>query len=108
MISTHGTYRAGAVVLDGPVPLPDGAQVRVMLDAGSAVFPAAAVEVCCDGSTWDDSAAGARCWTEWFDALEPILTEREFQEWEAQRLAEKERQQSMAAQESERIATIFP
>ena len=108
MISTHGTYRHGAIVLDEPVSLPEGAQVRVTLEGDTNGAPAGPADVCCDGSVWDDSPEGARAWIEWFDALEPILTEREFQQWESQRLAEKERQKGLAAQESDRIATTFP
>ena len=105
MISTHGTYRHGAIVLEEPVSLPEGAQVRVTLESDTGSEP---VDVCCDGSAWDDSPEGARAWIEWFDALEPMMTEQEFQRWELERLAEKERQKGLATRESDRIATIFP
>jgi hypothetical protein len=107
MIATHGTYRRGAIVLDAPVSLSEGAQVHVILEADTSSERTEPPDVCGDGSAWDDSPEGARVWIEWFDALEPILTEREFRQWDAERLAEKERQKELAAQESEHLATIF-
>ena len=108
MISTHGTYRHGAIVLEAPVSLPEGAQVRVTLENDTRSERAESVDICCDGSPWDDSPEGARAWIEWFDALEPMMTEQEFQRWESERLAEKERQKGMAAGESDRVAAMFP
>ena len=108
MISTHGTYRDGAVLLEGPVSLPEGTPVHVLLESDTISVAAESVDVCCDGSPWDDSPEGARAWITWFDALEPMMTEQEFQRWDAVRMAEKERQKALTVRESERIAAIFP
>ena len=50
MISTHGTYRHGAIVLEEPVSLPEGAQVRVTLESDTCSERAESVDICCDGS----------------------------------------------------------
>ena len=95
-------------MLKEPVSLPEGAQVRVTLESDTSNEPAESVDICCDGSPWDDSPEGARAWIEWFDALEPMMTEQEFQRWESERLVEKERQKGLATRESDRIAAMFP
>jgi hypothetical protein len=108
MISSHGIYQHGAVVLDEPVSLPEGAHVRVTLDPIAAGSQPEQPDSCIDGSLWDDSLEGKRAWLEWFDSLEPIMTEAEYQQWESQRLAEKEQQKQLAAQESGRLEKMFP
>ena len=95
-----------AVVLDAPVSLREGAHVRVTLHfrwtapVRSRPTFAAKVRV-------GTIRPKPRAWLEWFDALEPILTEREFQELEEQRVRRNERQKNLTARESERIAAIL-
>jgi hypothetical protein len=94
MISIHGTYQHGSIVLDEPVSLPEGTHVRVTLDPTE---KPAAGDTCVDGTPWDDSPEGTRAWLEWFDAQTPILNEEEYQKWEAGRLGEKNYQKQLAA-----------
>ena len=108
MISIHGTYQNGAVVLDEPVKLPEGAHVQVMFDPVANGERSEQPDICSDGTPWDDSPEGRRKWLEWFDSLEPIMTEEEFQQWEAARLAEREVQKTLAVTEGDRIARMFP
>ncbi|MEO6788665.1 MAG: hypothetical protein ABI318_21295 [Chthoniobacteraceae bacterium] len=108
MISIHGTYQNGAVVLDEPVNLPEGAHVQVMFDPAANGERSEQPDICCDGTPWDDSPEGRQKWLEWFDSLEPIMTEEEFQRWEAARLAEREVQKALAVAEGDRIARMFP
>ena len=95
-------------MLDGPVKLPEGAHVQVMFDPAANGERSEQPDICCDGTPWDDSPEGRRKWLEWFDSLEPIMTEEEFQKWEAARLAEREVQKTLAVTEGDRIARMFP
>ena len=108
MISIHGTYQNGAVVLDEPVKLPEGAHVQVMFDPAANGEGSEQPDICCDGTPWDDSPEGRRKWLEWFDSLEPIMTEEEFQRWEAARLVERDVQKALAVAEGDRIVRMFP
>ena len=95
-------------MLDEPANLPEGAHVQVMFDPEANGERSEQPDICCDGTPWDDSPEGRRKWLEWFDSLEPIMTEEEFQRWEAARLAEREVQKTLAVAEGDRIARMFP
>ena len=93
-------------MLDEPVNLPEGASVRVMIEVGkNAETPED--DLCMDGNPWPQTPEEIREWVDWFDALEPIMTEEEYQRFEAWRLEEKERQKELNRQSCEAIDRSF-
>ena len=98
MISIHGTYQNGAVVLDAPVNLPEGAHVRVTLDEASAPED----DLLPDGRPWPKTPEEIAAFVAEMDATPGLdATEKEYARIEAERIAEtKERM--------ERIAALFP
>ena len=107
MISIHGTYQNGAVVLDEPVNLPEGAHVRVTLDDEAVESQHEAADICCDGTPWDDSPEGRRKWLEWFDSLEPAFSDDEFEQLQFRLRVMREEQKPLQAQRDLRIASMF-
>lgn len=78
-----GTYRNGKVVLDQSVDWPDGMLVQVecasskQADAGLE-----SVDLCVDGSAWEDTPDGRQRWVERLDSLGPVLTGEERERFE--------------------------
>lgn len=99
MISVQGTFQNGAVVLDQPVNLPEGAHVRVTSDDNA--------DVCCDGSLWDDSAEGRRKWLEWFDALDPAFSNEEAEQLQVMLRRMRNEQKPLQAQRDLMIERMF-
>ena len=99
MISIHGTYQKGAVVLDQPVNLPEGAHVCVTSDEGA--------DVCCDGSLWDDSAEGRRKWLDWFDALGPAFCDEQVEQLQFVLRRMRNEQKPLQAQRDLMIEKMF-
>jgi len=78
------------VILDQSVDWPDGIHVSVVREnAGTG-----GSDQCVDGSVWEDSPEALQKWLAWFDALQPVLTGRDLENFEdslrANRLREKE------------------
>lgn len=65
MIAATGTVMNGLVVLDEPVPFPDGS--RVLVRPVEIVESSAASE-----AGWQDSPEAIRDWIAWYDSLESI------------------------------------
>jgi hypothetical protein len=92
VIAAHGTYQHGTVLLDEPVNLPEGAQVRVTLDVEP---PAGATR-----TTTDDRLSDGRPWPKTPEEIAAFLAEmdatpglevsdEEYARVEAERLARK-------------------
>ena len=93
-------------MLAEPVNLPEGAHVRVTFeDSGEQGEP---VEVCGDGSLWDDSPEGRRKWLDWFDSLEPVFSEEEYQQLQSTLRTMREEQKPLDAQRARKIESLFP
>ena len=86
VISIHGTYQNGAVVLDAPVNLPEGAHVRVTLDDASAPDD----DLLPDGRPWPKTPEEIERFLGEVDAIPAMMTEEEHLVWEAQRQKERE------------------
>jgi hypothetical protein len=99
VISIHGTYLNGTVVLDQPVNLPEGAHVCVTSHDNA--------DVCCDGSLWDDSAEGRRKWLEWFDALDPAFSNEEADQLQIMLRRMRNEQKPLQAQRDLMIERMF-
>lgn len=102
MISITGIYQQGAIVLDAPVDLPDGAHVRVTLDTA-----ANGKDLCMDGRRWPQTSQEIQEWVEWFDALEPIMTEAEYRQFEEARLERRQVQKGLNEMSWEEIDRSF-
>ena len=107
MISIPGTYQNGAVVLDEPVNLPEGAHVQVMFDPAANGERSEQPDICCDGTPWDDSPEGRRKWLEWFDSLEPVFSDEEFEQFQLTLRTMREEQKPLQAQRDLMIASLF-
>ena len=105
MISAHGTYRHGAVLLDEPVNLPEGALVHLTLDAEANTETP---DICCDGTPFDDSPEGRHKWLEWFDALEPVFTDEEYEQFQATLRAMRTEQAPFLEKRAQMIDSLFP
>ena len=103
MISVHGIYQHSAVLLDQPVNLPEGAHVRVTLDAEAAEPP----DLCCDGAPWDDSPEGLRKWLEWCDSPEPVFTDEEYAQLQATLRSMREEQAPLLKQRAQTTDALF-
>jgi len=104
VISVHGTYQNGVVVLDGPVNLPEGAHVRVTLDDASAPDD----DLLPDGRPWPKTPWEIEEFLGEIDAIPAMMTEREHLAWEAQRREEREVQKELFAKGAAEIARLFP
>ena len=93
-------------MLDKPVNLPEGASVRVTLDAEKDA-ESRNDDWCMDGRPWPRTPEEIREWVDWFDAQDPGMTEEEYQRFEAWRLEEKERQKELNRQSCEAIERSF-
>ena len=105
MISITGIYQKGAVVLDAPVNLPEGAHVRVTLDArpGTGVDD----DLCLDGNPWPTTPEGNRKWLEWFDGLEPVFSDEEYAQFQATLRAMRTEQAPFLEKRAQMIAALF-
>ncbi len=104
MISIHGTYQNGAVVLDEPVNLPEGAHVRVTLDDASTPDD----DLLPDGRPWPKTPEEIEKFLAEIDAIPAMMTEQEHRAWEAQRRKEREVQKGLFAKNAAEIARLFP
>lgn len=91
MISITGTYQHGTVVLDEPVNLPDGAHVRVTLDDPNAA-PPEDTDRLSDGRPWPKTPEEIAAYLAEMDATPGLdMSDEEYAQWEAERLAQKAR-----------------
>ena len=105
MISIHGTIQNGAVVLDQPVNLPEGAHVRVVLDDANAPDD----DVCCDGRPWPKTPEEIAAFVAEMDATPGLdATDEEYARMEVDRLARKAQGIAETKERMERIAAMFP
>lgn len=101
MISIHGTYLNGAVVLDQPVNLPEGAHVRVTLDDET-------VDVCCDGRPWPTTPEGIAAFIAEMDATPGLeISDEDYARMEADRLARKTQGIAENEERMKRISAMF-
>jgi len=107
VISIHGTYRNGAVVLDQPTNLPEGAHVQVMFDPAANGERSEQPDICCDGTPWDDSAGGRRKWLDWFDALGPAFRDEEAEQLQLMLRRMRNEQKPLQAQRDLMIEKMF-
>ena len=91
MTHTSGIYQHGKVILDQSVDWPDGVHVSVVCESGAAVGP----DQCVDGSVWEDSPEAVQKWLAWFDALPPVLTGHDLENFEASLRANRLREKEM-------------
>lgn len=105
MISVHGTYQNGAVVLDRPVNLPEGTPVRVTLDAEAGV----GVDLRSDGRPWPKTPEEIEAFLAEMDATPGIeISDEEYARIEAERRASKEEGIAETKKRMERIRAQFP
>ena len=105
MISIHGTIQNGAVVLDQPVNLPEGAHVRVVLDDANAPDD----DVCCDGRPWPKTPEEIAAFVAEMDATPGLdATDEEYARMEVDRLARKAQGIAETKERMVRIAAMFP
>ena len=105
MISIHGTYQNGAVVLDEPVNLPEGAHVRVLFD--EATVPDG--DVLSDGRPWPKTPEEIAGFVAEMDATPGLdATDEEYARMEADRLSRKAQGIAETKERMERIAASFP
>ena len=104
MNSVHGTYQHGTVVLDEPANFPEGAHVRVTLDAADAADD----DFLPDGRPWPKTPEEIEAFLAEIDAIPAMMTEEEHLAWEARRLAEKETQKELMRKSADKIARLFP
>jgi hypothetical protein len=107
MISVHGTYQHGAVVLDEPADFPEGAHVRVTLDDEAIGQRAEPLDICCDGTPWDDSPEGRRKWLAWFDSLEPVFTDKEYEHLQSTLRTMREEQKPSLETRARMVDSLF-
>jgi hypothetical protein len=88
---TSGIYHNGKVILDQSVDWPDGVPVEVICKNAEESQP----DRCVDGSLWDDSPEGRLKWLAWFDSLEPVLTGRELENFDAFLRENREKQKEI-------------
>jgi hypothetical protein len=103
MDRVDGTYRSGKVVLDQSVDWPDGVRVNVVCDSNN---KASLIDLCIDGSKWEDTPEAKAQWTEWFDSLNPVFTGRELERFEAELAALREEQKSLSGKWQEKIENL--
>ena len=89
MISITGIYQHGTVVLDAPVNLPEGAHVRVTLDDPNSAA-ADDVDRLSDGRPWPKTPEELAAYLAEMDATPGLeMSDEEYAQWEAERLAQK-------------------
>jgi hypothetical protein len=64
-------------------------------------------DVCMDGTPWPKTEEEIQDWWQWFDSLDPMLTDEEYARFEANRLEEKEMQKTLAEEEADKLARHF-
>ena len=111
MITIHGIYQQGSVVLDYPVNLPDGALVKVTLDpeAGAAVSRDEAHDRLGDGRAWPQTPEEMAAFLAEMDATPGLeISDEEFAQMETDRQARKA--QGLADNESRmaRLSAMAP
>jgi len=99
-----GTYRNGTVILDEAVDWPEGTHVDVVSNHG---LQPAAEDVCLDGSLWDDSPDAVERWISWFGSLEPVLTGKELERFEAELRSAREEQKALLPDWEKKIANLL-
>jgi len=92
VITIHGIYLQGSVVLDYPVNLPDGAQVKVTLvpEAGAAVSRDETHDRLSDGRSWPQTPAEMAAFLAEMDATPGLeISDEEYAQMETERQARK-------------------
>ena len=92
MIAAHGTYQHGTVLLDEPVNLPEGAQVRVTLDVEPAAGEPrpATDDRLSDGRPWPTTPEELAAFLAEMDATPGLeVSDEEYARLEKERLARK-------------------
>ena len=99
MISVHGTYQNGVVVLDAPAKLPEGAHVCVTLDPE---------EYRSDGRPWPKTPEEIAAFVAEMDATPALeMTDEEIARWEATRREERESQKAMFDKWADKTGRLF-
>src|SRR3989442_1605123 len=80
MNRVSGTYNRGKVALDQPVDWPDGVRVDVLCETGT---KDRGIDVCVDGSTWEDPPEARSRWMQWLNSLKPVFAGDELTRFEA-------------------------
>ena len=97
-----GTYRNGKVALDEPVDWPEG--THVVCEYGA---QPEGVDLCLDGSPWEDTPEAIQRWVEWFDSLEPVLTGQELERFESELRSARDDQKPLLPKWQERIDNLL-
>ena len=93
-------------MLEEPVALPEGAHVRVTLEAEGE--PAERVDICCDGRPWPTTPQEMQEWEEWFASTGPVFeTEEEVAQFEATLKAMREQQKPFLEKRARMIDSLF-
>ena len=87
-------------MLDRPVDLPEGAHVRVTLDADD--------DLRSDGRPWPKTPEEIEAFIAEADAIPPMMTEEECAAWDARRAAEKDLQKGLMEKNAAEISRLFP
>ncbi|HUR54859.1 MAG TPA: hypothetical protein VMZ71_12055 [Gemmataceae bacterium] len=101
MAVLHGTVRDGAVILDGPVQLPEGARVEVhpVDDPDRIGIP--------EEEQGDDPESIAR-WLVWYDSLQPLIfTPEEEAAWQQARAEQKAFELATWEERSRKLEKLF-
>ena len=111
VIAISGTYQQGAIVLDEPVNLPEGAHVRVTLDpepAGS-MSRAEADDRLSDGRPWPKTPEELAAFLAEIEATPGLeISDEDYARMEAERLARKAQGSADNAARMARAAATFP
>ncbi len=95
-------FEHGRVILDEAVDWPDGTQLLVQPAANGAE------DSCSDGRPWPKTKEQIDAWLAEFDALPAVFTGEEFERFERERIAEKDRQKALAARSWREAGEWFP
>jgi predicted DNA-binding antitoxin AbrB/MazE fold protein len=107
MISITGTYQQGAVLLDKPVNLPEGAHVRVTLDIEESVARADE-DLCMDGTPWPKTREEIERFIKEMDEIPGIeVSDEEYARIEAERVARKAEGIAETEERMERVSRLF-
>src|SRR2546423_551629 len=101
MSAVKGTVQNGHVILDNPTDLPNGSRVLVepITEEGA---------LGTREENWQDTPEAVAAWLRWYDSLEPIQrTPQEEAEWQAARLAQKEREKAAFNERAERLRGMW-
>jgi hypothetical protein len=102
MAVIHGTVRDGAVILDDPVRLPDGARVEVhpVEDPDRIGIP--------EEEQGDDPESIA-AWIAWLDQLPTLkMTDEEWERWQKVQDEQKARELAQWGERTAKIRKLFP